>query len=161
MHVDSKCTTLLIYRITYSASKDIPQYDLKSRMLTLSNGVTQIPDKMVYKLTYPVKGQSQEGPLFSHFNGEFGIEDVIGYHNCGPKDPHGSTRHLLNDAKFWKVFQQQDLHKDRHHKPEERGLQCIALSGKGKALIGLSNTDEAMLSPSELLETILHAIVGK
>jgi hypothetical protein len=159
--MDSECTTSLIYYITYSASKDVPQYNLKSQTLTLSNGITHIPDEMVYKLTYPVKGQSQEGPLLSHFNGQFGIEDVIGYHNCGPEDSHGSTRHLLNNAKFWKVFQQQNLHKDRHHKSEERGLQCIALSGKGNPLIGLSNTYRAMLSPSELLETILHAIVGK
>ena len=145
----------------YLAFKDMPQFDLKSRMLTLSKGVTNIPDEIVYKLSYPVKGQSQEGPLLSHFNGQFGIADVVGYHICGPKDPHGSTKHLLNNAKFWKVFQKQDLYNDRCHKPKERRLQCIALSGKGKALMDFSNTDEAIPSPSELLETILHAIIGE
>ncbi len=145
----------------YLASKDMPQRDLKSRMLTLSKGVTNIPDEIVYKLTYPVKGQSQEGALLSHFNGQFGIEDVIGYCICGPKDPHGSTRHLLNDAKFWSIFQKQDLCDDRYYKPKERRLQCIALSGKGKALMDFSNTGQAIPLPSKLLETILHAIIGK
>jgi hypothetical protein len=133
---------------------------MESRTLTLSNGVTQIPDELTYKLTYPVKGQSQEGPLFSQFHGQFGIADVIGYHECGAEDPHGSTSRLLNGAKFWRVFEQKD-HPDRRHEPEERRLQCIALSGKGEALIDLQNPNGGIPSPGELLESILHAIIGK
>lgn len=145
--------------IIYSASKDIPQHDLKSQRLTLSKGVTHIPDKIMYKLMYPVKKHFQEG-LFQ-FNGQFGIADIIGYHNCGSEDPHGSTRHLTNNAEFWRVFELQNLPKDRHYEPEERGLQCIMLSGEGKSLMDLQNTDEVMPSPSHLLECILHAIIGK
>ena len=129
-------------------------------MLTLS-GVDQLPNEITYKQTYQIKGHSQEGPLFSQFNGQFGIADVIGYHECGPEDPHGSTKHLLNDAEFWTVFEQQDLPEGTRHEPEERGLHCIALSGKGKALIDLDDTDGGTPPPGELLESILHAIIGK
>ena len=68
--------------------------------MTLSSGVDRLPDKFTCKLTYQVEGHSQEGPLFSQFNGQFGIADVIGYHNCGPEEPHGSTGRLLNGAEF-------------------------------------------------------------
>ena len=129
-------------------------------MLTLSR-VDCLPNKITYKQTYQIKGHSQEGPLFSQFNGQFGIADIIGYHECGPEDPHGSTKHLLNDAKFWRVFEQQDLPEGTRHEPEERGLHCIALSGEGKALIDLDDTDGGTPPPGELLESILHAIIGK
>ena len=161
-HADSDCKTSLIYHIP--ASDNIPQCDFESQVLTLSKGVTHVPDEIVYKLTYPVKGHSQEGPLLSQFNNQFGIENVIGYHDCGPEDPHGSTRCFLNNAEFWEVFEQQDLRhlpEGRRHVPEERGLQCIALSGKGKAFIDLKNPDGGTPSPGKLLETILHAIIGK
>ncbi|KAI0269007.1 hypothetical protein BGY98DRAFT_315765 [Russula aff. rugulosa BPL654] len=42
---------------------------LESRMLSLSKRVTQIPDRLAYKQTYPIKGHSQEGPLFSQLIG--------------------------------------------------------------------------------------------
>ena len=145
--------------ITYPAAEDIPQRDLESRMLTLS-GVDHIPDRLTYKQTYQIKGHSQEGPLLSHFNGQFGIADVIGYHDCGPEDPHGSTRRLFNGAEFWRVFEL-DLPQDKDPKPEERGLQSIAISGEGKALVDLYNTDGGTPSPGELLESILHAIIGR
>ena len=73
-----------------------------------------------------------ESQLFFELNGQFGITDVIGYHDYGTGDPHRSTTRLLNGAEFWRVFGQQDLPEGR---PEERGLQCIAFSGEGKALI--------------------------
>ena len=150
----------LLLFITYPATEDIPQRDLESRILTLS-GVDHIPDRLTYKQTYQIKGHSQEGPLLSQFNGQFGIADVIGFHDCGPEDPHGSTRRLLNNAEFWRVFEQQDLPEGGRHEPEERGLHCIALSAEGKALIDLHDTDGGTPSPGELLETILHAIIGK
>jgi hypothetical protein len=146
--------------IAYPAAKDIPQHELESRMLTLS-GVDHLPDKLTYKQTFQIKGHSQEGPLFSQFHGQFGIADIIGYDECGPEDPHGSVRRLFNDVEFWRVFGRQDLPKCRRHERERRGLQCIALSGEGKALVDLHNPDGGTPSPGELLECILHAIIGK
>ena len=127
-------------------------------MLTLA-GVDrgQTPDKLTYKQTYRIKGPPHACPLFSQFSGQFGIAGVIGYYDCGTGDPHGSTRRFLNGAEFWRVFGQGF----RGGRPEERGLQCIALSGDGKALLDLDVTDGGTPSPYELLETILHAIIGK
>jgi hypothetical protein len=135
---------------------DTVSHDMESRMLTLS-GVDRLPDKLTLKQTYQIKGHSQEGPLFSQFTGQFGIADVIGYHECGTEDPHGSTMRLLNGAQYWNIFGPQD----RGREPEDRGLHCIALSGEGQALVDLNNTDGGTPSPSDLLESILHAIIGK
>ncbi|KAF8491081.1 hypothetical protein F5888DRAFT_1078011 [Russula emetica] len=140
------------------AMEDTPPQELESRMLTLS--VDHLPDKITYKQTYQIKGSSHEGPLLSQFNGQFGIADVIGYYECGPEDPRGTTRSFSKNAEFWNVFGKQDLPEGGRHEPEERELQCIALSGEGKALIDLDNPDGGTPSPGELLESILHAIIG-
>lgn len=139
----------------------------------MSKGITQIPDRLAYKQTYPVKGHPQEGPLFSEFISQFGIADVIGYYNCGPEEPHGSTRPFLVDTEIWDPLEDQigeeanELYlvegglTPRGHGPEERGLQCIALSTEGQALLDYRNENGGTPSPGELLETILHAIVGE
>ncbi len=118
-----------------------------------------MPSKFTYKQVYSIKGHSQEGRLLSQFNGQFGIADVIGYHNCGAEDPHGSMERLFTNAEFWNVFKDEDLPEDRE--PEMRALQCIALAGEGKDLVDLDNLDGGTPSPSELLESILHAIIGE
>ena len=108
-----------------------------------------------------MEGKSKEGPLFTQLNSQFGITNIISYHVCRTGDPHGSTKQLLNGAEYWTVFEQHGLFKNRCHEPKERGLQCIALSGKGKALVNLHNTDIDMPSSGKLLESILHAIIGR
>jgi hypothetical protein len=140
-------------------------------MLLLSKGVTQVPDRLVYKQTYPM--HSQEGALFSQFIGQFGIADVIGYYNCGPEEPHGSTEPFLVDAEIWDPFEdqvdeeahEQDLFESgltpRRLESKERGLQCIALSTEGQALLDHRNENGGTPSPGELFETILHAIIGE
>ena len=126
-------------------------------MLTLSQG-KPIPDVLTYKQAYQLRGHSGEGMLLAQFHGKFGIGDVIGYYDCGTGDLHGSTTRLLNDAQFWNLFSEK---KSPERKPEERQLQCIALSGEGKALIDLKDNDGGIPSPGELLESILHGIIGK
>jgi hypothetical protein len=70
------------------------------------------------------------------------------------------------DAEIWDPFEENEedvsecILTRRQFKFEERGLQCIALAGEGKALADLSDTDEGPPSPGELLETVLHAIIG-
>jgi hypothetical protein len=142
--------------ISYPAVDAIPHPDMVSRTLTLS-GVDRLPDKLTCKLSYQIKGRSREGLLFSQLTGQFGIADVIGYYECGTEDPHGSTMRLMSGAKHWDVFGKNDSRRE----PEDRGLHCIALSGEGKALIDLKNQDGGTPSPGELLECILHAIIGK
>ena len=151
-------------------TKDLPDRDLKPRMLTLSEGVARLPDKLTYKQAYPIKGHSQEGPLFSQFVGQFGIADVIGYYVCGPNDSHGSTGPFFKGAEFWSVLEdehrgggganQQNKPISGRREPEDRGLYCIALSAGGQALLDLRDEKKGTPSPGELLETILHAMIG-
>ena len=143
--------------IAYPATEEVPNRDLKSRVLTLSQGRT-IPDIWTYKQAYQLQENSQEGSLLAQFNGKFGIADVIGYYDCGTEDLHGSTTRLSNGAQFWNLFSEKN---SRVRKPEERRLQCIGLSGEGIALIDLDDNDGGIPSPSELLESILHGIIGK
>jgi hypothetical protein len=76
-------------------------------MLSLAKGITQIPDRLAYKQTYPIKGHSQGGPLFSELIGQFGVIDVIGYYICGTEEPHGSTGPFLVNAEIWDIFNDQ------------------------------------------------------
>ena len=148
--------------IAYPAVDDIQGHNMESRTLTLAEGVEILPDKLIYKLTYQVKGKSQEGPLFSQFYGQFGICDVIGFYTCEAEDPHGSTSRLFNDAQYWDVFERKSLPEDNSSspEPEDRGLQCIAFSGEGRAFLD-SKTEGGIPSPGDLLESILHAIIGE
>jgi len=106
-------------------------------------------------VSYPVEGRSQEGPLFSKFVGQFGIADVVGYHICGPNEPHGSTRRLFRGAEFWSVLGGEGS------EPEERSQHCIAMSSGGRHLLDPREEQGGIPSPGELLETLLHAIIGK
>jgi hypothetical protein len=135
-------------------------------MLKLSTGVSNMPDKFIYKLTYQIEGHSQEGPLFSEFNGKFGIADIIGHYNCGPGELGGSTKPFFKDSVIWNILGQQELQdfpgaESHDPVPEVRELQCIAISGEGLPLLDLYNQTGGTPSPAELLETILHAIIGE
>jgi hypothetical protein len=156
-----------------------------SRTLTLAAGLREFPNELTYKLIYQIKGYSQEGRLLSQFHGRFGIADVIGYHECGTDDPHGCPSRFFQNAQFWKFFEKNKGSKltsqapepeeppepevlpkpeepEEPPKPEERVLQCIALSAEGKALINVDpKTVGAQPSPGEVLESILHAIIGE
>jgi len=121
----------------------------------LANGINSLPDQITYKVSYPVEGRSQEGPLFSKFVGQFGIADVVGYHICGPNEPHGSTRRLFRGAEFWSVLGGEGS------EPEERSQHCIAMSSRGRDLLDLREEQGGIPSPGELLEALLHAIIGK
>jgi hypothetical protein len=106
-------------------------------------------------VSYPVDGCSHEGPLFSKFVGQFGIANVVGYHTCGPNEPHGSTRRLLRGAEFWSVLA------GKGREPEERSQHCIAMSSWGRDLVNLREEQGVIPSPGDLLEVLLHAIIGK
>jgi hypothetical protein len=129
-------------------------HGMSSRTLLLTPG-RDMPNKLIYKLAYPIKGRSHEGALLSRVSGRFGVADIIGFYSCEPEEPHGSTKSLSKNAIFWSIYEH-----GHHSEPEDRGLECIAFSEEGQALLDLS-TDGGCPSPSELLETILHAIIGK
>ena len=143
--------------LAYPATEEVPSPDLESRVLKLSKG-NSIPDKFTYKQSYQLQRHSQEGPLLAQFNGKFGIADVIGYYDCETEDLHGSTTRLSNAAQFWNLFSEKN---PSERKPEERHLHCIGLSGEGNALIDLEDKVGGIPSPGELMEIILHGIIGK
>jgi hypothetical protein len=136
-------------------------------MLFLSKGVTHTPDRLAYGQTYPIKGNYQEGPLLSQLIGQFGIAGIIGYYTCGPEEPHDSTGPFLVDAEMWKPFKDQDEEANeqelfegglnpRRREPQDRGLECIALSTEGQALPDHCSENEGIPSPGELLETTCY-----
>jgi hypothetical protein len=139
-----------------AARIDVPFSSMppRTRQLTLANNVVALPDRMTYKVSYPVEARAQEGQLFSRFRGCFGIADVVGFHVCGPDEPHGSTTRFFQDAKLWNVFGGVD------REPEKRSQQCIALSSGGRSLLDLNEVG-GIPSPCELLDTILHAVIGE
>jgi hypothetical protein len=145
-----------IVRLTpHLARTSTPALGLQSQELALANGINSLPDQITYKVSYPVEGRSQEGPLFSKFVGQFGIADVVGYHTCGPDEPHGSTWRLFRGAEFWSVMGGEGS------EPQERSQQCIAMSSVGRDLLDLTEEQGGIPSPGELLEALLHAVIGK
>jgi hypothetical protein len=139
-----------------AAPIDVPVSSMPSRTrrLTLANSVVALPDRMTYKVSYPVEARAQEGQLFSRFRDHFGIAEVVGFHVCGLDEPHGSTQRFLQDAEFWNVFGGVD------GEPEKRSQQCIAMSSGGRSLLDLEE-EGGIPSPCDLLDTILHAIIGE
>ena len=126
----------------------------QTRQLRLTNNKVPLPDQMTYKVSYPVEARAQKGQLFSWFVGHFGIVDIVGFHVCGPDEPHGSTQRFLQDAEFWNVFGGVDC------EPGKRSQQCIAMSSGGRSLLDLEE-EGGIPSPCELLDTILHTIIGE
>ena len=114
-----------------AACLDAASYSMPSqtRRLTLGNKVVALPDRMTYKVSYPVSARAQEGQLFSRFVNHFGIADVVGFHVCGPDEPHGSTQRFFHDAEFWNVFGGDD------REPEKRSQQCIAMCSGGTVTV--------------------------
>jgi hypothetical protein len=126
-------------------------------MLTLADGVSELPDQIVYKLFYQTEGHMSEGPLLSRFLGQFGIIDVVGFHISGPEEPFGNTKQLIRNASFWNFSRREG----ETGIPEKRYLQCTAMSFECVPLLNISDKEAGIPTPAELLETILHAMIGK
>ena len=117
--------------------------------------MTALPDRIVYKLSYQTEGHRSEGQLFSEFRGQFGIIDVIGFYICGQEEPFGNTESLVRNGSFW------DFTQGGSRTPEKRYLHCIAMSFECLPLLDIFNKEAGIPSPAELVETILHAMIGK
>lgn len=134
---------------------------LRSRTLKLADGVTELPDRIVYKLSYQTEGHTSEGPLFSRFLGQFGIIDMVGFHTCGQDEPFGNTEYLIQNASFWDFSQSQGKTGVPIPIPEKRYLQCTAMSFECLPLLDTLDKETGIPTPTELLETILHAMIGE
>ena len=139
---------------------------LQSRKLTCVDGVSDLPEKVVYKLSFQRKGRPSEGSLFSGFHGQFGIVDIVGFCICSPEDIFGSTEHHILNAVFLPLSSNENKKEDngekRIPKPEVRYLHCTAMALEGLRLLDISDSDTTIiLTPPELVETILHSIIGE
>ncbi len=159
-----KCTQFPISSITHLTYASCPVHttgaqdnpvNLRSRTLMLAGGVTQLPDRIVYKLSYQTEGHTFEGPLFSGFLGQFGIVDVVGFQLCAPEEPFGNTEYLIRNGSLWNFTQ------GVTGTPEKRRLHCTAMSFECLPLLDTSDKEAGIPTPTELLETILHAMIGK
>ena len=131
------------------------QINLRSRTLKLAKGVTTLPEQMVYKLSYQTEGHTSEGPLFSAFLGQFGIVDIVGFRTCGQQEElFGNTESLVQDGLFW------DFGQGGSGAPERRYLNCTAMSFECLPLLDISDMEAGIPTPVELVETILHAMIG-
>ncbi|KAH8985777.1 hypothetical protein EDB86DRAFT_2323582, partial [Lactarius hatsudake] len=156
--VRSRATAVYSIRACTPGTRDTPP---RSRWLTFPDGVTELPEKMVYKLSYQTEGHSPEGDLLSGSLGQFGIVDIVGSYICTPEDaaaePFGSTAHHVRNSTFWPLFDQSAKSSPVNNKY----LRCTAMALEGLPLLYTSDIEAGILSPAELLETILHAMIGE
>ncbi|KAH8989963.1 hypothetical protein EDB92DRAFT_2115134 [Lactarius akahatsu] len=111
---------------------------------------------MVYKFSYQTKGHSTEGDLLSGSLGQFGIVDIVGSYTCTLEDaPFGSTVHHIRNSTFWRLSDQ-----FVERPPDNRYLHCTAMALEGLPLLYSSDVEAGIPSPAELLESILHAMIG-
>jgi hypothetical protein len=123
--------------------------------------VSELPEKIIYKLSYQPEGRPSEGSLFAKFRGEFGIVDIIGFHVCTAKEIFGSTDRYFLDARFLPVGDVKTGDNETRE-PELRYLHCIAMALEGLRLVDTSDSDpRAIPTPPELVETIFHSIIGE
>ncbi|KAH9010942.1 hypothetical protein EDB83DRAFT_379514 [Lactarius deliciosus] len=155
--VRSRATAVYCIRACTPGTQDTTP--TRSRWLTLPDGVTELPEKMVYKLSYQTEGHSSEGNLLSGSLDQFGIVDIVGSYICTPEDateePFGSTAHHVRNSTFWPLSDQ-----CVERSPDNRYLHCTAMALEGFPLLYTSDVEAGIPSPAELLESILHAMIG-
>ncbi|KAH9163309.1 hypothetical protein EDB89DRAFT_562696 [Lactarius sanguifluus] len=149
----------VVYRIRACTPDTRDTTPTRSRWLTLPDGVTELPEKMVYKMSYQTEGHSPEGDLLSGSLGQFGIVDIVGSYVYTPEDaaeePFGSTAHHVRNSTFWPLSDQ-----SVERSPDNRYLHCTAMALEGLPLLYTSDIEAGIPSPAELLESILHAMIG-
>ena len=140
-----------------AGAQDYPD-SLRSRELTCVDGVPQLPEKMVYKMSYQIEGHPSEGTFLSDFYGHFGVVDLVGFHVCSPEEPFGSTTHHFSNPHF---LQLDGRSQGPVGTPERRRLHCTAMALEGLPLLDFSDNEAGIPKPAELLETILHSMIGE
>ncbi|KAH9081658.1 hypothetical protein EDB83DRAFT_2670046 [Lactarius deliciosus] len=144
-----------VYSLKAQTTNDTPA-GLQSRELERVDGAARFPENLVYKLSYQTEERPSEGTLFSEFFGRFGIVDIVGYHTCSSREPFGTTAHHLSNARFWRLG---DDNADAGT-PEIRYLHCTAMGLEGLPLLDMSDEEAGIPTPVELMETILHSMIG-
>jgi len=123
--------------------------------------LAELPENIIYKLSYQIEDHAiKAAALFSQFSGKFGIVDVVGFYTSSQVPFATTAPHLLN-SHFLKLVDDSVV-----GIPEIRHLHCTAMSLEGLSLhntitsLKEAGTVVGTLTPAELLETILHAMIG-
>ena len=106
-------------------------------------------------MSYQIKGRPSEGTFFSGLYGHFGVVDTVGFHVCSLDDHFGSTEYHFSNA----ISLQLDEN-SRFGIPEPRYIHCTAMALEGLPLLSFPDV-AGVPKPPELLETILHSIIGR
>ena len=111
-----------------------------------------IPSSFIVKDSWPLRILSSEADMYQSAQGLFGVPEIIcSYIVKGPDGKEQSTIDFIPpDSTFWNVFRCED-----HEKaiPEDRVHSRHLFKTEGRDLLDAS-------SPKELLEGILHGMIG-
>ncbi|KAH9018200.1 hypothetical protein EDB83DRAFT_180246 [Lactarius deliciosus] len=130
----------------------------RSRWLTLPDGVTELPENMVYKFSYQTEGHSPEGDLLSGSLGPVRNQSTSLAPTPGLQKKHPLARRRITSGirSFWPLSDQ-----FVKRPPDNRFLALHPRwRFEGLPLLYTSDTEAGIPSPAELLESILHAMIG-
>ena len=111
-----------------------------------------VPSSFIVKDSWPLLIRNTEAAMYRDAQGLFGIPEVLGSYNVkGPNRKVYLTKNFIPaDSEPWNLFRHKDL---GNVQPEERIQSRHLFRTEGRDLLDAS-------SPQELLEGILHSIIG-
>ena len=115
-----------------------------------------VPSNLVVKDSWPLVGRNNEKAMYEAARGRFGVPDVLAsYEVKGPDgNPHLTKRFLPAPRKFWNIWQYPaSAEASTGPEPEDRVQIRHLFKTEGRDLLDAA-------SPHELLEGILHAMIG-
>ena len=128
-------------------------------LLDLDLHSKDIPSSLVVKDSWPVVSRNNETAMYEAAQGSFGVPEVLAsYEVKGPDgNPHLTTRFLPADRKYWNFWMSEQYPRRAEAgtdpEPEERVHVRHLFKTEGRDLL-------VAVSPHELLEGILHAMIG-
>ena len=136
----------------------------ENNALTCSNKIldllsNDVPSNLVVKDSWPLVGRNNEKAMYEAVQGLFGVPEVLtSYEVKGPDgNPHSTMRFLPARRKFWNIWTSVDYpaptEAGTDPEPEERVQTRHLFKTEGQDLLDAR-------SPHELLEAILHAMIG-
>ncbi|TDL29912.1 hypothetical protein BD410DRAFT_893123 [Rickenella mellea] len=145
---------------TYVSRVKPIRYDVRSNnsSLVCNNSLpelagTPLCNSLIVKDSWPKRSQNNEATLLKAVGGLFGLPAMYGSYIVKRPDGEDETTatFIPEDAKYWHPWE--DMQPKEDPKPELREHVRLMFESEGKPLSQAS-------SPRELLEAILHAIVG-
>ena len=128
-------------------------------ILNLNLHSQDIPSNLVVKDSWPLVSRNNEKAMYEAAQGLFGVPEVLAsYEVKGPdRNPHLTTRFLPADRMYWNIWMPVQYpgraEAGTDPEPDERVQVRHLFKTEGRDLLDA-------ISPHELLEGILHAMIG-